>query len=139
MARIMVMEDDPVQAGLLADELTAMRHEVEVAYSATEALKRMEDDQFDLLVTDIFVQRGGGYVPDGGILLIGRIRSAGRLNPKSWLAKLPILAISGVTMEASRVPTLSIAESVGATRSMAKPLSFEALRDAVDELLDAAA
>lgn len=135
MARIMIMEDDSLQAGLLADELAAMGHDAIVTFTASEALARLEETKVDLLITDIFVKGSEGFIADGGILLIGRLRSAARQKPLSWLASLPILAISGINMQSAKVPTLSMAESIGATRCMAKPFSFQDLKRAVEELL----
>lgn len=135
MARIMVMEDDAVQAGLLRDALAEVGHRVEIAKNGTDALQRLKAENFDLLIADILVKDDYGYVADGGILLIGRLRSAGAHPAHRKLATMPIIAISGAMMYTEMMPAASMADSIGADECMAKPITLDDLYLTVDNLL----
>lgn len=136
MALILIMEDDVEQASLLKECLSEMRHEAIVSHNANDALRIATERRPDLLISDIFVRDKQGRLTEGGVLLIGRIRNAGLKPQTRWMADLPVIAITGARSDESRVPTLEIATTIGASKCMEKPISFSALRAAVDELLE---
>lgn len=51
--RILVVDDEPVIAGLLAEMLMADGHEVDAVHSGQAALERLADHTYDLIVSDL--------------------------------------------------------------------------------------
>lgn len=82
-AHILVVDDDPLLRELLQDTLDTIGYTAEVASDGHEALDRLNQSRFDLVITDI-------KMPGmDGITLHKRIR---RLYPD-----MPVLFITGVT------------------------------------------
>lgn len=135
--RILLMEDDDGMAGMIEEVIGGAGREVVRFPDASSAWFELVRAHYDLVVTDIFVKADDGYQPDGGISLIGKIRSPrNRFDPKlSWLCELPIIAISGGLTRSSGFNPLAQSESMGANIAIAKPASASELRDAVDRLL----
>jgi len=52
-ARILVVDDEPDVAGLMAETLTLDGHRIDVAGSGREALERLETERYDLLLSDL--------------------------------------------------------------------------------------
>ncbi|MEM8753388.1 MAG: response regulator, partial [Pseudomonadota bacterium] len=123
MSNIVVMEDDEVQAEMLAESLNLMGHEVTRRRNAEEALEAVLAEPPDLLITDIFVKQDDRIGSNGGVLLIGRVRNAGRKEGTERLADLPILAISGGFVHSGGLSIEEISRSIGATTFLAKPFS----------------
>lgn len=134
MAKILLMEDDPDQAMLLVEGLSGA-HQVEHCMSASAALERLQAEEFDIVVTDILVQRAGVHVADGGMLLIGRLRKP--LQPKhlKWWAKVPIIAITGSTSAQGGPNFLTVAKTLGADAVLRKPFRIDELLSELDRLL----
>ena len=51
--RILVVEDEPIIAGLLTDMLMADGHEVDAVYTGRTALERLASHAYDLIVSDL--------------------------------------------------------------------------------------
>ncbi|HET6366932.1 MAG TPA: response regulator, partial [Pseudomonadales bacterium] len=51
--RILVVEDEPIVAGLLADMLMADGHEVDTVNTGRAALEQLADQAYDLIVSDL--------------------------------------------------------------------------------------
>jgi len=51
--RILVVEDEPLVAGLLNDMLSADGHDVDVVHTGGEALERLAVHGYDLIVSDL--------------------------------------------------------------------------------------
>ncbi len=51
--RILVVEDEPIIAGLLSDMLMADGHEVDAVSTGRAALERLEAGRYDLIVSDL--------------------------------------------------------------------------------------
>ncbi|MEO0362651.1 MAG: response regulator, partial [Pseudomonadota bacterium] len=66
MSKIVVMEDDEVQAEMLAESLNLMGHEVTRRRNAEEALEAVLAEPPDLLITDIFVKQDDRIGSNGG-------------------------------------------------------------------------
>ena len=56
--RILVVDDEPMLASLMARMLTAEGHTVATATAPEAALERLEAERFDLLITDLGWERG---------------------------------------------------------------------------------
>lgn len=138
MARILVMEDDEDQAALLRIALDAEGHTVTLAHTGTEAYEAClyASPPYDLLITDILVRMDGQIVSDGGVSLIGKLRTANDGRPE-WFLTLPIIAITGVTARYPSGNYLEIAKGLGANELLRKPIDLETLSKTVNTLLGA--
>src|ERR1700754_2249948 len=108
--KLLLVEDDPVIATFLADNLTADGYDVLLADTVLDALTLLEDERPDLAVVDVRLREGTG------LDLIRRVRAADgvatRLDPP-----LPILVLSAGGGELDRVRTFER----GADDFVAKP------------------
>lgn len=133
---VLLMEDDLDQLNLLAETFSSAGYDVAKTQSASDALEIVKQNQFDLVITDIFVQRNGYYTSDGGIFLIGKLRGP-EINAKHpWCKEVPIIAISGGTAFPGQEHLLNTTESVGATLSVAKPIDSKELLKISKDLID---
>lgn len=132
MSRVLLMEDDVELAMELATELQDIGHDVALARSGSEARAELWHWDFDLLITDIIVRRGGRPVPDGGLGLISWVRHTTISTP--GLKYLPIIAISAEQTRAGMGFILPTADRVGADRVFEKPVSIDALQEAIEML-----
>lgn len=123
MAKILVIDDDPTYRLLVVRTLVEMGHTVESAPSGSAALLRLAADNFDLIVTDIFMDDMDGFE---------------FMRAKSTTTQALVLAISGGGSGslAGEAPNfLRIACHLGADAALAKPFAMGALKDAVTSLL----
>jgi len=82
---ILVVDDDARLRELLIDTLSSIGYKTEVASDGMEALKKLRDNSFDLVISDI-------HMPEiDGFMLLKKIRQ--------HYPKLPVLFITGVTTE----------------------------------------
>jgi DNA-binding NtrC family response regulator len=114
---VMVVDDEPgIRTALRVNFLREGWH-VETADSVREAVRNLENKQFDLVVTDI-------RMPDGDGIEV--MRSARQLAPAT--------AVILLTAYGS-VPDAVAAMRSGALDYLTKPVSFEQLRSAADRVL----
>lgn len=59
--RLLLVEDHPDSAELLAELLESKGHTVRIAATATDALARAAEEPFDLVVSDVGLPDGSGY------------------------------------------------------------------------------
>lgn len=117
MARILLCEAHDLVQRWIAEVLVEAGHEVFPATSQAEAVARCRQDAFDLLITS-------GELPDG---------SGEETARRLWEcdSRLPVLIVTSfpddVSLGTGNPPRV---------RTLAKPCSAHALRDAVDRLLD---
>ena len=134
--KILIMEDDPIQSELLFEALSGNGYEAVVTTSASEALRELEKTRYDLIIADIYVKENGKYVPNGGLLLLGRLRNTTDLSQYAWWRDLPVIVISGAVNLPGQTSIFSTAESLGATRTLGKPFELEQLFSAVEDLIE---
>lgn len=115
--RILVVEDDPVNALLLRVILQRMGHAITDAATADGARAIAGPQDFDLVFTDLHLEA------DDGIALIRHLRD--KADP---LSRLSIVAMSG----AADAPTRQAALDAGADLFVEKPLQAELLRQIAD-------
>ncbi len=120
MARILVIEDDPMLRRMINHQLQSEGHEVFEAPNGALGLKALEEKQADLVITDIFMPEKEG------------IETIMEVREKYPQAK--IIAISGGGRLES-VNYLELARNLGAHKIFQKPVKREELLDAVHELL----
>lgn len=121
---VLLVEDDPLVRGFLADNLIADGFSVVGAESLGEALRRLELAPPDVAVVDV-------CLPDGsGLELLARVRAAGNAGTRVDPA-LPMLVLSGRGEEIDRVRGFDR----GADDYVVKPFSYPELRRRIEALL----
>jgi DNA-binding NtrC family response regulator len=120
--RVLIVEDERVVAELLRRWLTEWNYEVNVAASATDALKTMLAESADIILCDI---RMPGH--HDGLWLIERVRA-------KW-PRTKIIMASGVV----ETDVVSKAQQLGALDFVTKPFDREVLRKAIDRVASASA
>ena len=89
-ARILVVEDNPLNRLLVHDLLALRGHEVIEAANVDEARSLLDLEHLDLLVLDVHIPGGGGEA------VIREVRK------RAELAKLPIVAVTSLAMPGDR-------------------------------------
>jgi len=118
MARILAVDDEDSLRRLLTAVLERAGHEVTTASDGFEAVRLVDAEPFDLVVTDLIMP---------GMEGIQTIQQLRRLAPE-----LKIIAISGGG-RGSAGDYLDLAKQLGATTTLTKPFTPEALLAAVTE------
>jgi DNA-binding response OmpR family regulator len=107
--KILVAEEDPLMSKMLEYRLKIDRHEVIVTHDASEALKKIEKFDPDLVITDIMAPFTSG---------LELIRSV-----KARYITIPIIVLSGMDQ-----PNIIIeAFKLGADDYMSKPFNLDEL------------
>jgi CheY-like chemotaxis protein len=121
MAKIVLIDDDPLVRAVLAGFLRVDNHQVLEAESGKQGLSLLAKEQPDLVITDI-------VMPDtDGFELIMAL--ANQENPQR------IIAISGGSRSMQQEMLIGVAQSMPVNRVLAKPVSCETLLSAVTEAL----
>lgn len=132
MSRILYMDDDVPQAIELAKKLRAAQHDVVVVHNAEQAREELWHWDFDVLISDIVIRKDGHPISDSGFALIGWVRHKATLMPE--LRYLPIIAVSGAQSHPAMQFVLPTAKRIGADYVLEKPLDFEKLSLALNEI-----
>ena len=107
MARILLVDDEPLVIQTLSDALTTKGHEVVTAADGLDGMAKFKAGEFDLVITDIIM-------PDKeGIEFIMELR---RHSPS-----VKIIAISGGG-RTGNVEFLKMATKLGAVAALKKPI-----------------
>lgn len=120
MARIFLIDDDPLILEMLADTLRGAGHEVSTARNGWEALKEFRPEWHELVITDVQMP----YVNGEDMLQILR-----RETPRT-----PVIVISGTFGQDAPARMIDIRER-GAALVLPKPVPPEELLAAVAHLL----
>jgi CheY-like chemotaxis protein len=120
MARILIVDDEPDILVILDRMLRKMNHETVQAANGKEAVRRLEESSFDLVITDLIMPESEG------IETISAVR-------RRWPG-LKIIAMSGGGRQ-SPVPYLAVAATLGADATLAKPFERADLVDALRHVL----
>lgn len=121
MARILVVDDEDSLRRLLKAVLERAGHDVITANNGFEAVRLVDAEPFDLVITDLIMPEMEG------IQTIGQLR---RLAPDT-----KIIAMSGGG-RGSAGDYLDLAKQLGATMSLAKPFTPDSLLAAVKSTLE---
>jgi DNA-binding response OmpR family regulator len=123
MPRILIVEDDDELAGFLSEKLQERGYEIVTAPDGVQALKTLETQSFDLVLTDIVLPEKEG---------VQTIREIKQINPN-----LPIVAMSGGGIGSSNL-YLDLARFAGASRTIPKPFTIGELLAVIEDVLGAA-
>lgn len=124
MARILVIDDEPLVRKTVRLALERVGHQVDEATNGREGEQRLAAQPVDLVITDILMPDQEG---------IETIRNLQRTNPQ-----LKILAMSGGGRTQNQ-EFLEIAKKFGAAATMAKPFDVTELARVVGHLCNGAA
>ncbi len=123
LARILVVEDNEVNQLLITRMLARRGHVVQLARDGEQALRRLEREQFDLVLMDV-------HLPGmDGVTATRRIR---QMRPPR--GRMPIIALTADAMMGDRDRYLA----AGMDDYISKPIDTEALHDAIARALDPA-
>ncbi len=122
MARILVCEDDPVYRELTGGLLATRGHTVFFACNGAEAIEKLKDAAYDMVVTDLVMPGVDG------LELIKSIREN--------QGAVPVLAMSGGLGDL-KDPLLMAASVMGASRVIEKPFRGREFGAQIDALLNA--
>lgn len=141
MTKVLLLEDDDLYAEVIEEFLALAGYEVTLTTSFKEAHAACETDQFDVVVSDLFIVEQGSLSHRGGYSLIQKLREPEREGHPAWWRTVPVLAITGgigtdYNAELSNERVLDRARLVGADAMLQKPFSQAALVDAVASLLE---
>jgi CheY-like chemotaxis protein len=121
-ARILVVEDNPLNRLLLHDILELRGHEVIEAANVDEALPLLDAAHLDLLLLDVQIPGGGGEA------VIREVRQ------RPELADMPIVAVTSLAMPGDRERLLSI----GFQGYLSKPIDTRTFGVAIESFLKSA-
>lgn len=110
--KILIVDDDKMQLTLMKELFLNYPANVQTEINAASVIRRLENDSFDLLLTDIQMPSIDGFE------LVQLIRN----NPNSHIATLPVVALSG-----KRDLTEKDFSSGGFTAHHPKPVQLEQL------------
>jgi CheY-like chemotaxis protein len=124
MANILLVEDSPEVSMTVHEILTGAGHKVHAVATGKEAMAKLKDTRFDLIVSDI-------WMPEmDGIALLKEIRGSGN--------RVPVIVISGGAPNAPLTYTAPLAATFGANEVIYKPFEKDELLNAVSAALAAA-
>ncbi|MEM1206047.1 MAG: ATP-binding protein [Acidobacteriota bacterium] len=119
-ARILLVEDNPVNQLVIAGQLEALGHGVEMAENGAEALDRLRDEAFDLVLMDCQMPLLDGYEATR------RLRAA---EPPG--TRLPVIAVTAHALPGEREKCLS----AGMDDYLAKPMQLGLLAEVLSRWL----
>jgi len=117
--RILVVEDNPMNAGPLRDFLLANGFEVELATNGLEALQAADKALYDLVLMDVQMP-----VMDG-------LEATRQLRERPAYARTPIVALTSFAMTGDRERCLA----AGMTEYLSKPFKFRVLGQLLQKIL----
>jgi CheY-like chemotaxis protein len=120
MANVLIIDDNDQIRELCKLELTDVGHKVLEAGNGLEGIRVFQQNDVDIVICDLAMPEKEG---------LETIRDLRRLRPD-----LKILAVSGWAYYQA-IDFLSMAEAMGARRTLRKPFTGKVLIQAVDEVL----
>lgn len=120
MAHILLADDERLIASLWCDALEHAGHTVAVAHTGRQTVEKLKQDKFDLLITDLNMPDGGGFLVTS---------EAGHINDE-----IPIIVVSGdPAILATGV--LGKMSKFGADAVLVKPVDVEQLLGMIDKVI----
>jgi len=131
-AQVLIVEDEPDHAEVMADALRKPGHVCTIVHDVPGALEELEHGVFDVVVTDLRMPNSAhvqGVAPDGADAGLLVLRKARELQPSA--------AVVIVTAHGD-VPTAREAFKEGAYDFIEKPLDLEVFRNLVNRAAETA-
>jgi DNA-binding response OmpR family regulator len=119
---VLVIDDEESHASLISRVISKNGHHVDVVHRAEDGLAKFRDQNYDLVITDVFMEGMGGIKAITGIR-------------QSWPG-VPIIAISAGFSDMSAEAALKTAREVGADAILPKPFPLVELRLTMARLLE---
>lgn len=119
MRRILLVEDNEINREVAMEMLLAMDYLVETAENGKDALQKLEQMEFDLVLMDCQMPIMDGYEATR------QLRASGRF------AELPVIALTGLAMQGDNEKCLA----AGMNDYLTKPFNFELLMATLDKWL----
>ena len=116
MMRILIVDDEPAVASLLADAIQDQGHEATIVHRGREALARLGEQPYDAVFLDVLMPEMSG------IEVLRRIRAT---HPT-----LPVIVITGHAQQEE----LEEARRLGVSEVIEKPFILNNLSDALGTL-----
>lgn len=132
MAKIIFLEDDAHLGHDLSQTLREFGHSVAWCGLAADARELMEQENFDILITDVMILVDGTPMPDGGITLIHWVRQ--RESGRAASETTGIIAITGLAQRQGLEQILDTTRLVGADFAIEKPIDTRLLIEQIDRL-----
>jgi DNA-binding NtrC family response regulator len=121
MARILIVEDEENIRKMLSQVLENLDHEINTASDGNKAVAFLNENEIDLVITDIVMPNREG------LETIQEIRA-------NW-PDVKIIAMSGGG-RVGNMNYLDMAKKMGAAAVLKKPFSMSQLRSTISEILD---
>ncbi len=109
MAKLLVVDDDPVTRNLIRAILAREGHDLTLCAGATEAIGILYVQKFDLVLTDIIMPDHDGFEV---------IKAARSLRPE-----MPVVILSAIDDKVPSRLTSAAFAKLGVTRVIAKPVN----------------
>ncbi len=122
---ILIIDDNPDITDIIAFTLNKLKYQTIVSFNMEDALDNFQKMQYDLIISDIFMDGMGGI--EG----IGQIRTID--------SEAKIIAISGGFADMPPDQALKAATQTGADAVMTKPFDIAELGELVSSLLGGSA
>jgi hypothetical protein len=119
MSDILIVEDNPVNQKLIAFLLARAGYTYEVAENGADALRRLDQSKFKLVLMDMMMPVMNGYDATKAI----------RANPK--LKNLPVIALTANAMKGEDEKC----RAAGCSDYLAKPYSKDQILNAISVLI----
>lgn len=117
--RILVVDDDTVNLQVLVNVLTTEQYDIETSLNGFEALDKLEEGNFDLVISDVMMPRMSGY------------ELAQRIRERFTIAELPILFLTARQQRED----IHQAFLIGANDYVTKPMEYMELKARVQALI----
>ncbi|WP_230875089.1 ATP-binding protein [Lysinibacillus cavernae] len=118
-ARILIVDDDAVNLQILVNAFSTEPFEIETALSGAEALEKLQENSFDLVISDIMMPHMSGY------------DLAKHIREKFSISELPLLFLTA----RQQSEDIQLAFLSGANDYVKKPMEYLELKARVQALI----
>jgi two-component system cell cycle response regulator len=118
-ARILIVDDDPLNVKLLASKLDGRKYEILQAYGGIEALEKVEKKSPDLILLDVMMPDMDGY----------EVTTRLKNDPKT--ANIPIIMVTALDGSEDKIQGLE----AGAEEFLSKPVNTTELLARINSML----